>query len=75
MKIIKLNEKGITLVALGVMLIILLILAGVATSKMDEMGGVVNQAQETKSFVESKNDINQSYERNFNSDAISYIMK
>ena len=72
---VKLNEKGITLVALGVMLVILLILAGVATSNMDEMNGVVSQTEDTKNFVESKNETNQSEERILNSEAISYIIK
>lgn len=75
MNILKRNENGITLVALGVMLVILLILAGVATSNMDEMNGVVSQTEDTKNFVESKNETNQSEERILNSEAISYIIK
>ena len=75
MNILKRNEKGITLVALGVMLIILLILAGVATSNMDKMNDVVSQAEEIKKFVESKNEVKQSEERILNNEAISYIIK
>ena len=75
MNILKRNENGITLVALGVMLVILLILAGVATSNMDEMNGVVSQTEDKKNFVESKNETNQSEERILNSEAISYIIK
>ena len=75
MNILKRNEKGITLVALGVMLIILLILAGVATSNMDKMNDVVSQAEDIKKFVESKNEVNQSEERILNNEAISYIIK
>ena len=75
MNILKRNENGITLVALGVMLVILLILAGVATSNMDEMNGIVSQAEDTKKYVELKNEVNQSEERNINSEAISFIIK
>ena len=71
---VKSNEKGVTILALGVMIIILLILAGAATSQMDEMDGVITQAQETKELVESQDKINQSEEKDLNNKAISYIM-
>lgn len=69
------SEKGITLVALGITIIVLLILAGVTTSNMDEMNSVVEQAQDTKDFVESMDVIESQEKVLTNSDALNYIMK
>ena len=75
MKKTKSSEKGITLIALGIMIILLLIMAGVATSNMDESNGIITNAENIKDYVESKNSINKSEESITNSDAISYIIK
>lgn len=75
MKKTKSSEKGITLIALGIMIILLLIMAGVATSNMDESNGIITNAENIKDYVESKNSINKSEESKTNSDAISYIIK
>lgn len=69
------SEKGITLVALGITIIVLLILAGVTTSNMDEMNSVVEQAQDTKDFVESMDVIESQEKVLTNSDALNYIIK
>ena len=74
-KYIKKDEKGITLVALGIMIIILLILAGVETANMDDMNGIVSKAEETKDFAESQNAIDLSEENDLNSEAISRILE
>ena len=71
----KKNEKGITLVALGITVLVLLILVKVTTSRMDEMNSVVKQAQDTKEFVELKGSIENQEENSVNDDAISYLLK
>ena len=71
----KKQERGITIIALIITIMVLFILAGVATSKMSEMRGIVKQSKNTAKFVtsaESKENIEKS---ETNSEAISYIMK
>ena len=75
MKKIKINEKGVTLVAVGVMIFILLIIAGVATYNMDKMNGIIMQAEEIKNDAESKNVTIQSEEISINNELINYITK
>ena len=48
MKVILKKEKGITLIALVVTIVVLLILAGVSISMLTGENGIITQAQESK---------------------------
>ena len=56
----EINEKGITLIALVVTIVVILILAGVSLSLVLGNNGVINKAHEAKDKYEeaSKNDEN-----------------
>ena len=51
----KFNQKGITLIALVITIIILLILAGVSIAMLTGQNGVLTQAQSAKRTTENKN--------------------
>ena len=48
------KEKGITLIALVITIIVLLILAGVSIAMLTGENGILNQAQESKEQTEYK---------------------
>ena len=49
----KTNEKGITLIALVITIIVLLILAGVSISMLTGDNGIITQAQRAKELTEA----------------------
>ena len=54
MSIRKTNEKGITLIALAITIIVILLLAGVTISTMQGNSGIISKADESKSQTERK---------------------
>ena len=56
-----LKEKGITLIALCVTIVVLLILAGVAIQTIVGEDSIVHQVKQEKKNVETKQNMEQSY--------------
>ena len=56
---LKANQKGITLIALVITIIVLLILAGVAISMLSGENGILTQAQQAKSKTEKTSTLEQ----------------
>ena len=56
---LKRNQKGITLIALVITIIVLLILAGVAISMLSGENGILTQAQQAKSKTEKASTLEQ----------------
>lgn len=69
------KERGITIIALIITIMVLFILAGVATSKMSEMEGLIDKSKDTVEFIESANCSENNKKEQMNSAAISYIIK
>lgn len=72
---IKKNEKAITIIALIISMMILLIIAGVATSKLSDMRGIVNQSKDASKLISSAVSDDVVEKNETNSDAISYVLK